>query len=135
MQQSATANLVWSVVCSFAVSRNKTLMNYEDNHDKVESTEWKTFFKNMRKRGMWASGPVAQVTVWLLERDILVISEGNTKENPYMIVNGNRDGDDGNDSQHPPIVLGNSGSIHIQSFFPVADVPKNPAVLESPLPP
>ena len=82
-----------AAVCAFALSKTDSqfIILYKENHNKVEKNKWDAFFKSMKKAAVLASGTVAQITAWLSERDILVVSEGNNKENPYMHIYGNRE--------------------------------------------
>lgn len=45
----------------------------------------------MKKLRVWAEGPVVQVTAWLLEQDILVLTEYTSDENLYLIIEGDKE--------------------------------------------
>ena len=79
-----------------------------------EKQTWDTFFSSMRKSRTWVEGPVAQCTSWLLERDIVVVSQTYTISNPYLFIDGKT-----NDTiNYPSIILGNVAGVHYQSFLP-----------------
>ena len=75
-------------------------------------------YRNGEAKGR-VEGLVAQVTVWLLQRDFLVISEGSNAKNPYLLVPG--------DKAHLflPIVLGNTAGCHYQSYLPLTNIRVN----------
>ena len=116
-----SAKVVRRMVCAFALSNNDAqLVEFIKNFNAISKVKWAAFFRNMRRDGVWADAPVTQVTAWLLDRDIWVVSEGNIPSNPYMVVYGTVKSPSG-----LALILGNVSSVHFQSFLP--------AVLEDPL--
>ena len=61
-------------------------------------------------------GPVVQVAAWLIEQDLLVMSETTTHKNPYLTTEGDPE------SKFPPIILGNTSGCHYQSYIPEKDI-------------
>ena len=47
-----------------------------------------------------------------------MISQGNNESNPYMQIYGSRNGDN---VTLPPLILGNTASLHFQSFLPIEE--------------
>ena len=68
----------------------------------TNETPSEVFFKKMESKGVWAEDPVAQTIAWYLERDIIIISPGNTKKNLYTFLYGMRDRTI--QTQYPPTI-------------------------------
>ena len=105
-------------------------VNFNDLAIATSSKNWDCFFTEMKKTRVWAEGPVAQVTAWLLQRNIVVFSEGSNESNAYLFITG--------DELHvfPPIILGNTAGCHYQSYIPLknfnlADFFKPPVFVSS----
>lgn len=73
----------------------------------------------MKKLRVWAEGPVVQVTAWLLEQDILVLTEYTSDENLYLIIEG--------DKEHklPQIILGHTSGCHHESYLDLEEINAN----------
>ena len=90
-----SAESLRAAICSFAISNSKHtsfIRSYKERYNEIEKPKWDTFFRKMKLDGVWACGPVAQVTAWLLQRDFWVISEVVTKYRPFLPLYGNRNG-------------------------------------------
>ena len=129
-----SAEALRAAVCSFALSNSKHttfIKSYKERYNEIEKPKWDTFFRKMKLDGVWACGPVAQVTAWLLQRDFWVISEGVTKDRPFLPLYGNRNGS-GKEfaSSYPPLILGNAESNHFQSFLPIGQSAKGELKVE-----
>ena len=108
-------------ICDYAtMCETVELVNYKVNYDElalsISAKNWDCFFHEMKKPRVWAEGPVAQVTAWLLQRDILVISEGSKESNPYLLIPGDKT------HSYPPMVLGNAAGCHYQSYIPLEEI-------------
>ena len=88
--------------------------DYRNNHDEVEQIKWDAFFTRMERQRVWASGHVVQVAAWYLERDIIMISQGNNESNPCMQIYGSRNGDT---VTLPPLILGNAQVSTFNRFY------------------
>ena len=74
---------------------------------------WQDLFYNMRRYGVWAEGPVVQLTAWLLQRDISIVSPGSTaRKASFKIMGGGEHG------RFPPLILWNKANTHYQSLLP-----------------
>lgn len=111
-------------VCDFAMSDEPCVIEMRDRYNSLEieagRRTWEMFFENMRKTGTWAEDPAVQCAAWLLERDIIIISESCTLERPYLLLRGNRNNET-ELMQYPPIILGNCVGVHYQSILPVTE--------------
>lgn len=125
-----TAASLRKAVCEFALARQgKDVQRLARVHDNAAvltlRASWDSFFTTMKRSGDYAEGPVLYCTSLLLEREIAVISFGNTRENPYLHVPSNATISE----KFPLIYLGNLVNLHFQSFIP--DVDGDPARLPS----
>ena len=104
-------------VCDFALAKSHPLVQklateHDQNAVPCLRVPWESLFTNMKKNGVFAEGPVLNVTALLLQLDIAVLSFGNTALNPYLLVPGHCP-----TPAPPPIYVGNLINLHFQSFL------------------
>ena len=102
---------------------------------------WSCFSNNFKKIGLFfhwgektkdlGKSLVVQVSAWLLDWDILVISEGSKENNPCLLI------PDDKEHTFPSIILGNAAGCHYQSYIPLENVAldqsfKSPNISSSP---
>ena len=117
--QQYTAATLRKELCNFALEKsNHLIQNLAQQHDENAAAAlrfpWDVFFNQMKRSGTFAEGPVLHTTAIMLERDIAVISFGNSRNNPYLHIPA----DPSKSSKFPPIYLGNLINLHFQSFVP-----------------
>ena len=105
-------------VCSFALKEGGEADNRVQtmaakfNKKAVEEKRrgWVNYFTDMKKNGVFAENPVVHCLAWMLERDVMVVSNTSEKKPRDLIhaSNGN----------FPPIVLGCVSGIYFQSLLP-----------------
>ena len=114
-----TATSLRKAVCDFALEKEhpevkKLAQNYDANATMTLRAKWDCFFTNMKKASVFAEGPVLYCAAILLERDIAVMSFGNTRANPYLHVPSFVAGG----QKFSPMYLGNLIDLHFQSYIP-----------------
>lgn len=71
-------------------STKEEVLRYKENFNNLaEDTQtalWDDIWSNMSRKGVWAEGPVVQITAMFLETDIYVISASNNSKNPWLHV-------------------------------------------------
>ena len=63
--------------------------NYNQVAQEGGHPDWNAFFERMTKNREWAEDPFVSVAA-LLERDIFVMSPGNSEGNPILWVKGSK---------------------------------------------
>ena len=83
------------------------------------------------KGNIWAEGPVIHATAWFLEKDIYVVSEQATMDDPFIPFSGNQDGSD-IACTGAALWLGHLTGLHYQTLMPTESesMPPRPKLRE-----
>ena len=98
-------------ICEFSLNMedprvHKMSLEYDKIAIAQGSKPWTIFFSDMRKNGTWEQGPVVYCLSYMLQRDIIVVSQTCTMKNIWLLI------DAFSSTNHPPIILGNISGVH-----------------------
>ena len=99
-------------------SQHKTLNEYKTNYEAIlhnSDRNWKDYWDEMGKEGIWVDSVFVQVTAWYMGLDIKILTTSSTPEHPYITINGDIEGPFAA-SSGPPLLLGNYTNVHYQSL-------------------
>ena len=108
-------------VCSFMLkSRLPVVQNFKRNWYEFRLGDYDQWWTDMAEsRGnIWAEGPVIHATAWFLERDIYVVSEHASMDDPFIPFSGNQDGSD-IACTGAALWLGHLTGLHYQTLMPL----------------
>ena len=122
-------------VCRFMVQQDiEVVQDMKIRWEALEVMEpWDQYWRRMSVDREWAEDIFIQGTAWFLERDILIIWDSATPEDPFITISGNRDG---SNSRCPgsPLLLGYLRGLHYQSLLPQGEEIYRPAVFNPRIP-
>ena len=110
------------LVCNFMTNSQEQIVQdmkerWEMN-DMGQGESWSDFWERMGKDTVWAEGPFIRGTALFLQKDILIISDKATLDEPITItISGNRKGKE-NRCPGAPLLLGYHTNVHYQSLLP-----------------
>ena len=108
-------------VCSFMLkSRLPVVQNFKRNWYEFRLGDYDQWWTDMAesKGNIWAEGPVIHATAWFLERDIYVVSEHASMDDPFIPFSGNQDGSD-IACTGAALWLGHLTGLHYQTLMPL----------------
>ena len=82
---------------------------------------WESYWKNMAREGVWVEEVFVWATAWYLNRDIWIIWDTATPQNPLSYFSGDREGM-GADCPGVPLIIGHHTDTHYQSLKPEGDL-------------
>ena len=87
----------------------------------VPNESWVSYWNNMGIDGVWVDEVFIWATAWYLNRDIFIIWDTATPDNPYTFFSGDREGDAERASPGAPLIIGHDTDFHYQSLLPDGD--------------
>ncbi len=113
-------------VCQFALQFQHPRMiqfkqSYIDHVQPVDKVTWNQYWLRAQALGKWADNLFVQVTAWLCNTDIIILSTSNTLTRPYITISGNLDNED-IATRSPPLILGTKTNLHYQSLLPEGQI-------------
>ena len=81
---------------------------------------WESYWRNMARDGVWVEEVFVWATAWFLNRDIWIIWDTATPQNPLSFFSGDREGM-GADCPGVPLIIGHHTDTHYQSLLPEGD--------------
>ena len=103
-------------VCQLALRAELQVIK-EMKKNWVQKEPWSAYWERMKRNKVWADHPFIQVTAWLLERDIFVVTDSASPENLFMTFSGSREGRE-KPCPQAPLLIGNDNNQHFQSLLP-----------------
>ena len=102
-------------------SKDQVVINlrtkYKNDISSADKKTWEEYWELMGKNGTWVDHIFVQMTAWLMNLDIMILTTSSKPENPFIHLIGNTENGPGNTSS-PPLILGNYTNVHYQSLIP-----------------
>ena len=81
---------------------------------------WEDYWHRMARDTEWVEEPFIWATAWFLNRDIWIVWNTATPENPLTFFSGHREGN-GTACHGVPLIIGHHTDTHYQSLLPEGD--------------
>ena len=85
---------------------------------------WEDYWHRMTKDTEWVEEPFIWATAWFLNRDIWIVWDTATPENPLTFFSGDREGN-GTACPGAALIIGHDTDTHYQSLLPEGDLVNN----------
>ena len=102
-------------------SEDRLVMDMRKRWEEMEVFDsWESYWKRMANNAVWVDEPFLHATAWFLNRDILIVWDTATPDNPFTFFSGDREGN-GTACPGVPLIIGHHTDIHYQSLLPDGD--------------
>ena len=108
-------------ICRFMLkSKLPVVLKFRQNWEEFQDEElgdYDQFWENMAESAVWAHGPVIRATAWWLGRNINLVNEQASMDDPFLSFSGNQDGSDAA-CFGAPLWIGTLTGLHYQTLMP-----------------